>query len=78
MMYLFGVVVDDTAYGTGSLGFDSGAGQIGRSYQRLAAAATFLRSCVAQTRSRGDGRRHWLHASVQCHEYNEELIFFAI
>ena len=30
--------------------------------QRLATAAMFLRSCVAQTLSRGDGPRHSLHA----------------
>ena len=32
--------------------------------QRLAIAATFLRSCVAQALSRGDGPRHSLHASA--------------
>ena len=32
--------------------------------QLLAAAATFLRSCVAQALSHGDGPRHSLHASV--------------
>ena len=32
--------------------------------QRLATAATFLRSCVAQALSRGDMPRHSLHASA--------------
>ena len=42
--------------------------------QRLATAATLLRSCVAQTLSRGDGPRHSLHASAYSSEYNEDLI----
>ena len=33
-------------------------------HHRLATAAMFLRSCVAQALSRGDGPRHSLHASV--------------
>ena len=32
--------------------------------QRLATAATFLRSCVAQALRGGDGPRHSLHASA--------------
>ena len=36
-----------------------------------------LRSCVAQALSRGDGPRYLLHASVQCGEYNEDLIYFS-
>ena len=32
--------------------------------QRLATVATFLRSCVAQALSRGDGPRNSLHASA--------------
>ena len=32
--------------------------------QRLAIVATFVRSCVAQALSRGDGHRHSLHASA--------------
>ena len=32
--------------------------------QRLATVAMFLRSCVAQVLSRGDGSRHSLHASA--------------
>ena len=35
-----------------------------QSRQRLATAATFLRSCVAQALSRGDGPRRSLHASA--------------
>ena len=42
--------------------------------QRLAIAATFHRSCVAQALSREDGPRHSLHASAYRHEYNEDLI----
>ena len=42
--------------------------------QRLATAATFLRSCVAQVLHRGDGPRHSLHASACNREYNEDLI----
>ena len=41
--------------------------------QRLATAATFLRSCVAQALSRGDGPRHSLHASAYSSEYNEDF-----
>ena len=43
--------------------------------QRLATVATFLRSCVAQALSRGDGPRNSLHASARYDEYNEDLIF---
>ena len=32
--------------------------------QRLATVAMFLRSCVAQARSRGDGPRYSLHVSA--------------
>ena len=42
--------------------------------QRLATVATFLRSCVAQALSRGDGPRNSLHASAYYGEYNEDLI----
>ena len=45
--------------------------------QRLATVATFVRSCVAQALSRGDGLRHSLHAWAQYDEYNEDLIFCA-
>ena len=41
--------------------------------QRLATVATFLRSCVAQALSRGDGPRNSLHASANYGEYNEDL-----
>ena len=56
------VVGKNATFGTGGLGFDSRAGQIG--YQRRAIAATFLRSCVAQALSREDGFLHSLLASV--------------
>ena len=46
--------------------------------QRLATAQTFLQSCIAQALSHGDGPRYSLHASAQCREYNEDLIFFRI
>ena len=49
--------------------------KLSESCQRLAIVATFVRSRVAQTLSRGDGLRHWLHASVYYGEYNEDLIF---
>ena len=45
------------------------------SRQRLAIVATFVRNCVTQALSRGDGPRHSLHASVYYCEYNEDLIF---
>ena len=41
-----GVLVKHIAIDEKDLGFDSRVGQIGRSCQRLAIAATFLRSCV--------------------------------
>ena len=41
--------------------------------QRLATVATFLRSCVAQALSRGDGPRNSLHASAYYGEYNEDF-----
>ena len=67
------------AIGAEDLGFDSRAGQIDyragqQCRQRLATAATFLRSCVAQALSRGDGPRHSLHASAYKREHNEDLI----
>ena len=43
--------------------------------QRLATAATFVRSCVAQALRRVGGLRHSLHAWAQYGEYNEDLIF---
>ena len=46
------------------LGFDSRAGQIGHSRQRLVTAAMIFRSCVVQALNRGDGYRHSLHASA--------------
>ena len=47
--------------GAGGLGIDSRAAQIGYS---VAIAAMFLRSCVAQAQSCGDGSRLSLHASM--------------
>ena len=43
------------------LGFNSRTSQIGQS---VATAATFLRSCVTQTISRGERLRHSLHPSA--------------
>ena len=57
-------VAKHVAIGTGGLGFDSRNGQIRQCRQRLAAAATFLRSCVAQTQSHGDGPRHSLRRNT--------------
>ena len=57
------VAVKVVAIGAGGLGFDSRVGQIRLYRQRRATAAMFLRSCVDQALSRGDGPRHWLHAS---------------
>ena len=44
--------------------------------QRLATAVTFLRSCVAQTLSRGDGpcQCPLVTRFGVCREYNEDLI----
>ena len=42
--------------------------------QRLATAAMFLRSCVAEALSRGDELRPSLHVSAYYREYNEDLI----
>ena len=42
--------------------------------QRLATAATFLRRCVDQVLSCGDGSLHSLHASAEYREYHEDLI----
>ena len=44
--------------------------------QRLAAVATFLRSCVAQALSRGDGPCNSLHGVIAYGKYNEDLILF--
>ena len=56
---LVGVVVEDIAVSARSLGFDFRTCQIGR----VATAALFLQSCVAQTLSCGNGFFHSLHAS---------------
>ena len=58
------ILFDDSILSSGWPGGDSlssRAGQIGRS---VATAAMFLRSCVVQTLSRGDGSRHSLLASA--------------
>ena len=47
------------AIGAGGQGFDFRASQIGAVSP---IAATFLRSCIAQVLSRGDGPCHLLHA----------------
>ena len=46
------------ANGAGGSGFDSQANRINHSRQRLATAATFLRSCVAKALSRRDEPNH--------------------
>ena len=60
-----GEVAEDI--GTGSLVFDSSAGQIGHNVairQLLATAATFLWGRVVRPLSSGDGSRHLLRASA--------------
>ena len=68
-------MVKDIAFDEGGLGFDSRGAQIRHS---IATAATFLRSCVVQGLSRGDGPRHSLHASPKYREYNENLILVTV
>ena len=60
----------------GGLELDFRVGQSGLCRQRLATAAMFLWSCVAQAPSRGDGPHHSLHASESYLECNEDLILF--
>ena len=57
-----GVMVIDTANGGGVSGF----GLIAWPFKldAVATTATFLRSCVAQALSRGDGPRHSLHTTT--------------
>ena len=69
-----GSVVVHIAFGAGGLGIDSQSNQT-QCRQRLATAPTFLRSCVTQAISHGDGPLHSLHASVLSLEDNEDLIF---
>ena len=45
-------------------GSNPGSVKLAQCRQQLATAATFLRSCVAQALSRGDGLRHSLHTSA--------------
>ena len=56
-------------------GLNTGSVKSAQCHQRLATAATFFRSCVAQSLSRGDGPRHSIHALANYREYNEDLIF---
>ena len=58
------LVVKDIAVGRGGPEFDSPAGQIVQCRQRFPTAALFLRSCVAQALSDGEGPRNSLHASA--------------
>ena len=60
----------------GDFGFDSQTCQIGQCRQRLATAAMFLRSCVAQALDCEDEPRYSSHASAQHHEYNEDLMIW--
>ena len=50
-------VAQGIAIGAGGVGFNSWAGQIGHKQQRLTTEAMFLRICVAQALSRGEGPR---------------------
>ena len=49
------VAVKHIAIGAGGVGFDPRVGQFVRYRQRIATAAMFLRSCVAQALNRGAG-----------------------
>ena len=53
------------------------AGRSNRTYQRLAASAMFIRSCVVQALSRGGGPHHSPHASVHYRENAKDLTFFS-
>ena len=57
-MQLFGISLSAREVWSSILGWSSRI----QCRQRLATAAVFLRSCVAQLLSRGDGFRHSLHA----------------
>ena len=60
-----GMLVQDIAIGSGGLWFRfPGRSNWTQCRQRPATAATFFRSCVAQTLNRGDGSHHSLHASA--------------
>ena len=63
------------AFGAAGYRRDSPAGRIAQCRQRLATAAVFFRSCVAQALSHGNRPRHSLHASAYYREYNKDLIF---
>ena len=58
-----------TSLSPGGLEFDSLTDQIELS---VVITAMFLRSCVAQALSCGDGSRHSLRAPSKYREYNEE------
>ena len=62
-------MVKDIPIGVEGHGFNPRASKMEHS---LATAATFLRSCVVQAISHGDGPRHSLHASAHYLEYNED------
>ena len=53
----------DIVIGARGLGMNSPPDQIEDNRQQLDTGATFLRSCVAQAPSRGDGPHYSLHAS---------------
>ena len=55
-------MITDIAIGTGELGFDYRAGHIGRN---VSSAVVFLRSCVVQALSGGDGYTFWRMPLVQ-------------
>ena len=74
----FSSVASQIVISAGGLGLNSLAGQIGTVSQWLATVAAFLRSCVAQALSRGDGPRHSSHAFAQYRDYNENLIFYSL
>ena len=68
-------LVKDTAIGTGCHGFHPQTDQNGAQFRlRLSTATMFLRSCVAQALSRGDGPCLSLRASAEYREYNQDLI----
>ena len=64
------------ALGAGGLGLILGPVKSAQCRQRPATAVTFVRSCVVQTLSHGDGPRHSLHASAEYREYIKKLDSF--
>ena len=63
------------AIGAGGLSSNPGSVKSAQCRQRLATAAMFLRSCVAQALSHGDGPRHSLHTLAYYRKHNKDLIF---